>query len=240
MDSQDTIMHVSSLPFLVAAVFGYLAWLVRRLSRQGAFTGVERRRLFTVLGVLLAWGAVTAALAFSGFYTRPRFLSWAPGYWMPYVPVVMVMTLVLTSRSLRDGLRKLVDATPAAWLTAIHIVRILALGSLIKAANGLFPELFAGYVGVPDLLFGLSAIPVTLLVARGRLSGMPLVAWHVIGAMVIIVPAVGFMHLFMKEPLFDRLFAFPMALAPTLVVPTLVMLNLLVAWRESERLLLRR
>ena len=148
---------------------------------------------------------------------------------------MIVLVMVVALRPLRSGLIKMVDGTPAHWLTGIHMVRILALGAVIKAAHGLFPEMFAWYVGIPDFLFGLSAVLLTL---RGRLRpprrGM-LIAWNFLGAMVILLPVNGLMHRYMDAPLFEALFMFPMALAPTFLVPTLVMLNLLVAWRMMVR-----
>ena len=164
-----------------------------------------------------------------------NFLQLSPGYWLPYIPVVTAVTLVLLITPLRLGLRKFVDYVPDYWLTGIHVLRILALGTIIKAAMGVFPEKFAWFVGIPDFLFGLSAIPVTLLARQKRLNNDILMLWHLTGALVIIVPTIAFMHIFMKEALFPKLFAFPMALAPTLVVPLLVMLNLMVVWRLMER-----
>ena len=153
--------------------------------------------------------------------------------------MVITVTLIVLVQPLRQGLRVLVDETPASWLVGIHQFRILALGSIIKAANGLFPAKFAWYVGVPDLLFGVSALLLTqILLRRTDVREWKLVAWHLTGASVILVPAIGFMHVYMREPLFSELFAFPMALAPTLLVPTLVMLNLLVVWRLLERRLI--
>ena len=57
-----------------------------------------------------------------------------------------------------------------------------------------------------------------------------------LGALAVVLPIIGMMHLFMAEPLFAELFSFPMVMAPALVVPTLVMLNMLVVWRLFERL----
>jgi hypothetical protein len=164
-----------------------------------------------------------------------EFFNLLPGYWLPYVPVVIAVTMMLFLAPLREGLRVLVDETPAYWLSAIHILRILALGTLIKASNALFPQLFAWFVGGPDLLFGISAIFVTLLARSGKLNDRALLFWHLFGAIAIVLPIAGLMHLFMAGPLFATLFMFPMVMAPALVVPTLVMLNMLVAWRLWEK-----
>jgi hypothetical protein len=224
-------MTLSTLPVLVAALFGGLWFLLGRLARTGVLPRREAAWLYALLLALLAWGGLNASLAGTGRYGGEAFFALLPGYWMPYVPVVLGVTGALLVRPLRAGLSTLVAQTPAHWLTGVHAVRILALGSLIKAHMGVFPERFALYVAIPDLLFGLSALPVTAWARRGSLARPALLAWHLTGAAVIVVPVAGLMHVFMAEPRFDALFAFPMVLAPTLAVPTLVMLNLLVAWR---------
>lgn len=233
-------MQLSSLPFLIVIIFGFLLFLTQRLYRLGRLKTAQRNWIGVLLGILLCWGGISGCLSSSGVYVAQAFLDLAPGYWLPYVPVVIAMTLVMTVRPLRQGLRILVDDTPVHWLIGIHQLRILALGSIIKASNGLFPQKFAWYVGIPDLMFGITAMLVSLLLLRrGRFSDWFLIPWHLLGAMVIVIPATGLMHVYMQEPLFSELLAFPMALAPTLVVPTFVMLNLLVVWRLAEHKLNR-
>ncbi|MBL3588325.1 MAG: hypothetical protein JMN24_00855 [gamma proteobacterium endosymbiont of Lamellibrachia anaximandri] len=228
-------MQFSTLPILIVVIFGFLWFLTRRIHRLGGINESQRNWLVVLLLILLIWGGYVGYQSSEGFFATEGFLNLLPGYWLPYVPVVIAITLTLLIAPLRHGLRKLVDETPRHWLTGIHCLRILALGTLIKASMGVFPEKFAWFVGGADLLFGLSAIVVTLLVHRGRLSDGFLLVWHLIGALVIVAPVAGLMHVFMQEALFPKLFVFPMVLAPALVVPTFVMLNLLVTWRLLEK-----
>jgi hypothetical protein len=228
-------MQFSTLPILIALIFGFLWFLARRLQRQGLLNSPQRNWLGLLISILLIWGMFVGYQSDRGALTTERFLSMMPGYWLPYIPALIAASLAMLIAPLRNGLRTLVDETPQQWLSGIHIVRILAFGTLIKATMGLFPEKFAWFVGGADLLFGLSAIAVTLLARQGRLSDGFLMLWHLIGALVILVPLVGLMHVFMREPLFAELFVFPMVLAPALVVPTLVMLNLMVVWRLLEK-----
>ncbi|MBV2127285.1 MAG: hypothetical protein G8D81_18200 [gamma proteobacterium symbiont of Clathrolucina costata] len=188
-----------------------------------------------LIGVILMWGMFIGYQSSVGRFGSEPFYNLMPGYWMPYVPVVVALSMMLSLAPLRDGLRVLVDETPVHWLSGIHILRILALGTLLKASNDLFPQMFAWFVGGPDLLFGASAIIVTLLARSGRLSDRFILYWHLAGALAIVLPVAGLMHLFMAEPLFAELFMFPMVMAPALIVPTLVLLNLLVAWRFYEQ-----
>ena len=229
-------MPISTLPFLAVAVFGFLLFQTRRLYLEGFLQSPQRNWINALVAILLGWGVISGYLAESGIYASPGFLSLAPGFWLPFVPVVMALAMVVLVPSLRQGLRVFVDRTPVHWLTGIHQLRVLALGSIIKAAYGLFPAKFAWYVGIPDFLFGISAVLLTLFLVRHR--GIPawkLAPWHLAGAMVVLIPAIGLMHVYMREPLFTELFAFPMALAPTLVVPTFIMLNMLVVWRLLEQ-----
>ncbi|MBT3041041.1 MAG: hypothetical protein KME37_19125 [Candidatus Thiodiazotropha sp. (ex Codakia orbicularis)] len=188
-----------------------------------------------LIGVILMWGMFIGYQSSVGRFGSEPFYNLMPGYWMPYVPVVVALSMMLSLAPLRDGLRVLVDETPVHWLSGIHILRILALGTLLKASNDLFPQMFAWFVGGPDLLFGASAIIVTLLARSGRLSNRFILYWHLAGALAIVLPVAGLMHFFMAEPLFAELFMFPMVMAPALIVPTLVLLNLLVAWRFYEQ-----
>ncbi len=230
-------MHFSSIPFLIAIVFGFFLFLIWRLRRKDRLSRSQANGLVGLVVVLLFWGGVSGYLSSRGVYVSPALLALAPGYWLPFVPVVIAVTLVMIAPALRQGLRILVDNTSIQWLVGIHQLRILALGSIIKASDGLFPAKFAWYVGIPDLLFGLSAVWLTVFVLRRRqISEWSLMLWHFIGAMVILAPAFGLMHIYMQEPLFTELFVFPMALAPTFIVPVFVMLNLLVAWRLSENI----
>ena len=54
-------------------------------------------------------------------------------------------------------------------------------------------------------------------------------------ALVILAPILLLGHWFMQDPQFATLFAFPMLLAPGVIVPLLVSYNLLVVWRLLTR-----
>ncbi|HHJ20729.1 MAG TPA: hypothetical protein ENJ84_13045 [Gammaproteobacteria bacterium] len=234
-------MHFTSIPFLVLIIIGFLVVSIERLRRKERLNKLQYAWLNGVVLVLAAWGASSGYWSIRGVYVSPEFLNLAPGYWLPFVPVFIVVILIMIAPALRQGLRILVDNTPARWFIGIHQLRILALGSIIKASNDLFPTKFSWYVGIPDLLFGISAIWLTAFVLdHRRISDRDLMLWHVTGAVVILVPAFGLMHVYMKDPLFTELFVFPMALAPTFIVPVFVMLNLLVVWRLSEKYLTKR
>jgi hypothetical protein len=227
-------MEFSMTPFLLVAVLGFVGWATQCLYRQSQISTGSRGSVFLLLAVLLLWGVLIALLGISGISTSEEFLALWPGYWFPFVPVFLALAGVLGSTNLRSALRALVDHRATSSLITIHALRILAIGGIIKAMNGEFPTLFAYLVGGPDLLFGLSALLMSRLVARDALGRKALLIWNLAGAGVILLPMLLLMPIFMGDPLFSRLFAFPMLLAPGLIVPVFVMLNLLVVWRLWE------
>lgn len=228
-------MQVSTLPILVLVIFGLAWYQTTRLYRLGSLKRSERNWLSLVLAALLIWGFYVGYQSSRGVFGTADFISLMPGYWLPLVPVVVVSFMLLLAPALRRALRTLVDETPHYWLSGIHMLRILAIGSLIKASMGEFPEKFAWFVGGPDLLFGLSAVVVTIMLRQRWLDERFMLPWNLLGSLVILLPVFGLMHLFMQETLFRELFAYPMVLAPALVVPTMVMVNLMVAGRLLEK-----
>ena len=99
---------------------------------------------------------VSAVLAVSGGYTSQKFYALMPGLWVPFVPVVIFAAYFALSGSFRIGLGKVIDHTPLHWLVYFHALRISTIGAAVETARGMFPESFELFVGVPDLLFGLS------------------------------------------------------------------------------------
>ena len=54
-------------------------------------------------------------------------------------------------------MRRIVDHTTWHWFAYFHGLRIAALGTAYKTIIGEFPVYFETIVGIPDLLFGISA-----------------------------------------------------------------------------------
>ena len=92
------------------------------------------------------------------------------------------------------------------------------------------------WVGIPDFLFGASAIIVGWLLLRNP-GGYrrTLIVWSVAGAAIILVPTFGFMPYWMNEPGFTFIFEFPMVMSPSIIVPIFILLNLLLAWKAVRQ-----
>jgi hypothetical protein len=232
----------SLTPILLAAQLGFflaLAWRSRRLGHL--------RSEGPAVGLYLAWITAYAAAAIAigarGYYVEEVLLPWLPGLWLPLVPVAACVIPVLISERVRDGLRQMVDDVPWPWLATFQGMRVTAIGTAYKTMVGEFPLYFELLVGLPDLAFGASAFWIAHRARRGDLSARAFRNWNLIGLLVI-VPAVpillqlglpGPLQIFSGLPDARAVLAFPMSIAPMVVVPVFILTNLLVAWRLSER-----
>ena len=232
----DFVPYVT-VPLLAAVVLGFILFITKRAERRGH---IERRQTRALQGLVAAWalwGLASAGLSLSGAYASDSFYAMLPGLWMPFVPVFIFVAFGAASRSIRDGIGKVLAATPLHWLIYFHALRLSAIGTAIETARGTFPRSFELAVGVPDLLFGLSALYVGKRASDGSISRRAVGWWSLAGALAIVpsAPLVaqmglpGPLQVFSGEPSATALFVYPMVLAPTLIVALFVLFNLLTA-----------
>lgn len=236
-------MTLSTLPFLCAALIAFWLWIAVRRTHGHRFDAAERGALIVWIGILVVWGMVTSWLALTNYYHAAAFLRLLPGLWLPLVPMALTVVWLLVSPAFRRTLYAAVNATPRAFV-AIHGLRVAAVGSLYKAYHGGFPDFFAYPVGIPDFLFGLSAIVLALRYESSH-SPIALIAWNLVGIAVILPAPIllqlglpGPLHMFTDMPDGRALFEFPMVLAPTVVVPLFVTMNAIqatVVWLHMRR-----
>ncbi len=231
-------------PILILMQLVFMTLMVKRARRSGTVPRGTAKSLLLVVWVGLGgWSAITFWLGATGTYETDSFYALWPGLWVPTIPFIVFLGPLLAFPRLRRGGEAVLAATPVHWLTGIQALRIAALGTAYKTHIGLFPEYFELAVGVPDLLFGISALVMTWLALRRRLGPRALMAWHVVGVLVIVPTALvlgqlglpGPLRVFDTAPTAEAVYAFPMSLAPTMIVPTFVLLNLLAIWREVRK-----
>ncbi|MDJ0706597.1 MAG: hypothetical protein QNJ46_25280 [Leptolyngbyaceae cyanobacterium MO_188.B28] len=236
-------MKFSSLPFLLTALLLFVAIITRRTVRLGRLKPINAGAIYGVVFLLALWSIVSSGLALSGFYKSSTFLTWLPGLWFPLIPLgICIIPFFLSSR-FRQTLCAIVDATPATWFIYLQALRITAVGTLYKTLIGEFPVHIELALGVPDLCFGLSALYMAKRVRSKTLSDRTLIIWNLVGAGIVIIPGElliqmglpGPMQVFSSPPTTEVMFEFPLALAPTVVVPLLVVMNGLIAWRLIKR-----
>lgn len=217
---------MTTIPILIALELVFAVLILQRGSRNG----IRVLPIWVLLLLLTIWGGISGLLGYSNVYISEQIKSLYPGYWLPAIPVMIVITAIASWQELRRALLAIYVSTPPLWFVLIHTIRLAAIGGLYKAVTGQFNERFAFSVGIPDLLFGFSALWVGYLVMHDRINGKALAGWHLLGASAILLPMYGLMHWFTGEPEFYRLFEFPMSMAPTFIVPVLVLFNLWCVW----------
>lgn len=235
-------MQLSLTPFLVAVELGFVLWLAVRCRRISPDT-FATAPIHAYLLWLAAYAVATSVLGARGAYIDEDLLRWLPGLWIQLITVAVCILPVLLFASLRQALRQIVDATPWHWFAYFHGLRVLALGTAYKTAIGEFPLYFEILVGMPDLLFGLSAFWIAARAKRGEISGRGFLIWNLIGVLTIVPSAPLLLQLGLPGPLqvFTSLpdaravFTYPMSIAPMIGVPLFVMANLWVVWRLWER-----
>lgn len=235
-------MQPSLTPVLVAIELGFVFALAVRCVRHAAAAHSVAPVYLYLLWIAL-YAVATSLLGARGLYIREDVLRLLPGLWLQLVTVAACVLPVVLFSGLRQGLRQIVDTTPLQWFAYFHALRILALGTAYKTAIGEFPVYFELLVGVPDLLFGLSALWIAGKLKRGEMGERGFMIWNLIGALIIVPSAPILLQLGLPGPLqvFTALpdaravYSYPMSIAPMIGVPLFVLINLWVAWRLWER-----
>ena len=228
-------MKFSLLPVLLFFQVGFLALMGHYAFKKNIIKRGELIALYGLMVLLCCWCVASGYLAYTGAYTSERFLNALPGLWLPLVPIALAILPIAFIPLLRTGILKSAQATPRPWFAYLQALRISALGTAIKTLQGAFPVAFEVFVGIPDLLFGLSALWIAHALRRGRISDRSWIIWNAVGAAIILISGLivinmslpGPFAVFTKPPTFLVAFAFPLALAPTATVPLFVLYNAL-------------
>ncbi len=191
---------LSLTPFILLAQVGAWVWIVRRARLKAGISDEVERDAVALACLLLIWAAGLSAAALAGLLRLPAVAGLAPVLWLGLVPYVLVALSLWVLPTLRIQSLRLLDRTPAWLLTMMQALRLLALASLWPlyaqlGGAGLWralnteplPFALAGL----DLLYGLSALPVAVLVAKQRMGPRSQVAWLVLGALLLLVPRLG-------------------------------------------------
>ena len=225
-------MKVSVLPIFIILIFIFCIGITRRAKLNQSISIAEARSVYGLLLAFFAWTVLAAILGIRGSHIL--LMQHLPLLWQACVPFVLLITGLIFSPTLRSGLRGIVANTPWHWLVFAQALRIGAIGGVMKGIKGEITSDFVLWIGIPDFLFGLSALVVGWLLLRKAVSHQFLAIWSLVGASLVPLPTFIPMNYWMNEPGFVFIFEFPMVLAPSIVVPIFIFLNLLMAWRIFE------
>ena len=226
-------MGDSTLPFWFVTQVVLMALAVRRAQRTDRLSPDRARPLYIVIALLVLWAPISAWLAIKGAYTEPAVLERLPGLWVTMVPVLVLMVPWILSADFRQSINALIDAVGLHNVVLFEGLRVLAIGGIIKGLKGEFSPEIAFYLGIPDLVFGVLSLLAGFLLYRKSLDLKWVLALNVYG-FVIIVPGgsvlmnlgiPGPWNIVHSTPDMVSMFEYPMALAPTVVVPIFVAIN---------------
>lgn len=231
-------MKFSTLPFLLAAVLIFIAMITYRAVRLRYLKPKNSIAIYWLLGVLCLWTVLSSILAIKGVYSSSSFYALLPGLWLPFIPVSICLIPFLISSQFRNTLTKILNCAPIRWFIYLQALRIAAIGTLYKTLTGQFPLAVELAMGISDLIFGLSALYVARRVHQNTIGWKSLAIWNLVGIGIIMpiggiaiqTALPGVLQMFASPPTAEVIFEFPLVLAPTIVVPLLVVINALVAW----------
>ena len=243
-------MKFSTTPFLFLALVAFWISAAEASRRCGDLTTAEAGSIYVWLVLMTAWGGATAGLALSGAYHSTTFFRVLPGFWVSLIPLALSVTLLAIWPAFRAALWGIAARTSPRAFILVQALRIAAIGGVYKAFHHALPTSFVYPVGIPDLLFGLSALALTFPRGNSGYSRRTLIIWNIMG-LAVIMPAPLLMQMGLPGPLYTfttspdarALFEFPMVLAPTLVVPLFIFTNAAhatVLWLETKYSAARR
>jgi hypothetical protein len=195
-------------------------WLLRSAGASSGYTIT----VIVWIAAMLGWLAFVIRSGRRGLFLRhTRWLSNLLG-----VIFVVAFTTVLFGAvpAAWDGLVRAANAATDRELASIHVLRLLAVGTIIKYFQGQFPLHFIVLGSLPDFLFAASAIVVALLAGDPSLGRGFLIAWHCIGAFVFLGAGISMFfsvpspfRIYDTQPDASIVFRYPMLLAPNFTVP---------------------
>ncbi len=221
-------MKLSLVPLLAILTLAFGVFITAKAKKDRSISRAEAGSVYFLVLAFAVWTAVVIALGMGG--THVALMDQVPLLWQSGIPVMILFVSLILSRNLRRALHGIASSTPQHWLVFFQALRIGALGGIIKGMQGQITSGYIFWIGIPDFLFGASAILVGWLLLREAVSRGFLVVWSLIGASIILLPTFPLMNYWMNEPGFVFIFEFPMVLAPSIVVPMMIFFNLLSAW----------
>ena len=211
-------------PLIVWLGLTELAWISYWLLRPDEINAGYTTAVIIWIVVMLAWLPLATYIGRRGFFLRhSRRMSNLVGAFLVVNLSVVIFEAVPGAK---EGIIIAASTMTDSELAAIHILRLLAIGTIIKYLHRELPLHFLILGSVPDFLFAISAIAVTLMTNNGELSHGFLLAWHTIGSLVFLGAGIS-MFFTVPSPIrifksgidSSIVFKYPMFLAPTFTVP---------------------
>ena len=181
--------YESLRPLIVWLGLTELVWIAYWFLRTGDTAPGYTTTVVAWIVAMLGW------LVFAIYFGRRGFFLEHSRWLSNFVGGVMVVTFAIVLFTAvpgaREGLASAATATTHQELTSIHILRLLAIGAIIKYLQRELPLHFLILGVLPDFLFAVSAVVVTFLAGTTSLGQDFLFTWHSIGFFVFFGAAVS-------------------------------------------------
>jgi hypothetical protein len=202
-------------------------WLLSGDNSTAAFVGI----VVVWIVAMLAWLALVIYLGTRGFFLKHSDkLSNLVGVAIVVSFAVAMFGLVPAAW---QGLVSAARSTSDLQLISIHILRLLAIGAMIKFLHRELPLHFIILGSMPDFLFAVSAVILVVLGANVPLEHGFLIAWHLFGFSIFTGAGVSMffsvpspLRIYHMKPDTSIVFQFPMVLAPNFTVPLFMIAHL--------------
>lgn len=209
-----------------------LAGLWLGLSRTD-FSMSKRITIWLAIAIAFTlWLAVVWAMAVNGaFQPIPGVVRLPRLPIAIFAPVIIGLLFLLRSKSIAAFL----DAIPAPWLIALQVYRIFGGIFLVNWMHGTVAGVFAVPAGIGDVLTGIMALPVALLLASGTARGRSAaMAWNIFGLLDFAVAITlgtlsspGPFQIFGLDIPASLAGTYPTVLIPAFAVPSSILLHAL-------------
>jgi hypothetical protein len=227
---QASGVPLTAMRLFIYAVIALGLWLG---LERAEFSSTQRRNVWlAVIIPYTLWMAVMWSAAINGVF-RPG-ASPIPVPLVPLaivVPVLVGLPILLRSRRIGEVL----DGMPPTWLVGLQVFRVFGSIFLVNWMLNLAPGVFALPAGMGDVITGLFALPVAILLASGGADGRrAAIAWNIFGLLdftvavtIGLLTSPGPLQLVVPSIPNPATALYPTVLIPAFTVPSSILLHAL-------------
>lgn len=222
-------MIFSSLPFLFLAQAIVLFFATKKSDLKCS----ERKAFYRFLFLIITWFFVSSILALDKIYLSEQFLNSYPGFWITSVVPTIAITYMILSQSFKNAVITLYKGYGRKGSLVFQSMRIVAIGGIFKAFNGEFSPYYGKLIGIPDFIFSVICFCLIYFYRKREINRKLYLVVMSLGVLVIIPFGMalintglpGRMFVYDGNPSITTIFEFPMALAPTVIVPFFIVVQ---------------
>ncbi len=170
---------MSSLDF--AGTIVLIAVIVVNLNALINAMPISRGWRLGVAATVGLWVGAQVALTEAGVYASP----------VPYVGLAVLLPILAAGVALRTAAgRRALLAVPMSMLVGLNIARVFGAFFLLLAADGRLAGPFPQSAGWGDVITGLAAIPLALLILKRQTAPLATGGWNAFGALDLIIAVI--------------------------------------------------